>query len=117
MEGYMYITNVIFLLQLFIDPLRKVTSSTSVNGLVKLCTTYEHRRFLQALGMTIGIKSWADDFRRMLSESHTPGYPASGASPTGDRNQFGNTSSILNVMVSKSNANSRVSIRVLLTIL
>ena len=58
--------------------------------------------------MTIGMKSWADDFRRMLSESHSPSYPSSGASPTGDRNQFGNTSSILNVMVCKSNANLHI---------
>lgn len=51
--------------------------------------------------MTIGIKSWADDFRTLLSESHGQGYPDLQTSLTGDKNQFGNMSSVLNVKVCK----------------
>ena len=37
---------------------------------MRCCTTSEQRRFLQALGMAIGIKSWTDDFKLMLSEAN-----------------------------------------------
>ena len=42
----------------------------TVDGLVKLCTIPEHRRFFQALGMAVGIKAWADDFKTTLTEAH-----------------------------------------------
>lgn len=47
---------------MFLDPLKKVTSSTVVDKFLLLCSTNEQRCFLQALGMKIGIKPWIDDF-------------------------------------------------------
>ena len=51
--------------QVFIAPLRKVTNTAAVDGLVRLCQSSQDRLFLQALGMTIGNKSWSDDFMDM----------------------------------------------------
>ena len=64
-------------MQIFINPLRKVTSSLTVDNMVKMCVTHEHRQILQALGMAIGVKAWADDFKRMISEMHQGQHPAS----------------------------------------
>ena len=44
--------------------------STSVAAdLLTLCKSTQERQFLQSLGMTIGVKAWADDFKTMLQES------------------------------------------------
>ena len=52
-------------IQVFINPLRKVTSSAVVDGLLGFCGNPRDRFFLQALGMAIGNKHWADDFKEM----------------------------------------------------
>ena len=64
-------------MQIFIDPLRKVTSSSTVDNMVNMCATLEHRRVLQALGMAIGVKAWADDYKTMLIEPHQRWRPSS----------------------------------------
>ena len=51
--------------QVFITPLRKVTNTAVVDGLLRFCRNYQDRLFLQALGMAIGNKHWADDFKEM----------------------------------------------------
>ena len=51
--------------QVFITPLRKVTSTAVVDGLLGFCGNPQDRFFLQALGMAIGNKHWADDFKEM----------------------------------------------------
>ena len=44
--------------------------STSVAAdLLTLCKSTHERQFLQSLGITIGVKAWADDFKTMLQES------------------------------------------------
>ena len=44
--------------------------STSVAAdLLTLCKSTQERQFLQSLGMTVGVKAWADDFKTMLQES------------------------------------------------
>lgn len=78
--------------QIFIEPLRGKASSSAVADVMKYCKCLEHRRFFQSLGMTIGIKAWADDFRTMLDEvdrgatlvHHTP----SDTYPNGKVNKF-----------------------------
>ena len=54
--------------QIFIEPLRRKASSSAVTDVMKHCKCLEHRQFFQSLGMTIGIKAWADDFRALLDE-------------------------------------------------
>lgn len=49
---------------MFLDPLRNVTSSTLIDGLITLCRTHSERGFFQALGMKLGIKAWIDDFKK-----------------------------------------------------
>ena len=51
------------------DPLRKVTSSSTVNDLIKHCVTAEQRQFFQALGLCVGNERWADDRKTMLEEA------------------------------------------------
>lgn len=80
--------------------MRRVTSSTAVDGLVRLCTTSEHRRFLQALGLTIGIKSWAEDFRTVLSESNRQGPPAKDVAGSRNMNKLISTSPLADVRFS-----------------
>ena len=46
-----------------------MTSTAVVDGLLRLCQSSENRLFLQALGMTIGIKTWSDDFMEMQKET------------------------------------------------
>lgn len=58
----------LFILQIFIEPLRRKASSSAITDVMKHCKCSKHRRFFQSLGMTIGIKAWADDFRVMLDE-------------------------------------------------
>ena len=50
---------------MFLDPLRNVTSSALIDGLITLCRTHSERGFFQALGMKLGIKAWIDDFKEM----------------------------------------------------
>lgn len=57
--------------QVFIAPLRKVTSTAAVTGMLGLCRNLQERLFLQALGMSIGIKHWADDFKEMQLNPET----------------------------------------------
>ena len=57
-------------LQVFLEPLRKVSSMTAVEDLHRQCQGNEgERRRLQALGMGLGIKAWNDDFFAMLKEA------------------------------------------------
>ena len=54
---------------MFIDPLRKATSSSVVEGMLEYCLNFpSYRHHLQALGMRMGIKAWSDDYREMLRE-------------------------------------------------
>ena len=56
---------------MFLDPLRNVTSSTLIDGLITLCRTNSERAFFQALGMKLGIKAWIDDFKEMQTTRFT----------------------------------------------
>ena len=56
---------------MFLDPLRNVTSSTSIDGLITLCRTNSERGFFQSLGMKLGIKAWIDDFKEMQTTKFT----------------------------------------------
>ena len=56
--------------QVLIDPLRKVTSATTVNGLMQFCETSSQRCLLQALGLKLGVAAWINDFKEM----HTRDY-------------------------------------------
>lgn len=72
---------VLFAMQVFVEPLRKVVSSSAVTGLLALCKTMHERRFLQSLGMAIGVKSWADDFTTMLQETSQHTQPVRPSQP------------------------------------
>lgn len=61
---------------MFIEPLRRVSSTTAVEDLLNHCRGVEGvgedkdgRRHLQSLGMGLGIKAWSDDFSTMLEEA------------------------------------------------
>ncbi len=68
--------------QVFIEPLRKVVSSSAVDGLLSYCRSREERLVLQSLGMLIGIKAWTDDFRTMVSEEAEPHHPRTNKPPS-----------------------------------
>ncbi len=67
--------------QVFIEPLRKVVSSSAVDGLLSYCRSREERLVLQSLGMLVGIKAWTDDFRTMVSEEAELHHPHINKSP------------------------------------
>lgn len=54
---------------MFLDPLKKVISSSAVDSLLQCCATQAQRTLLQAIGIASGIKSWTDDFKTMIKES------------------------------------------------
>jgi len=54
--------------QIFLDPLCKVTSISVMEGILSLCATPTQRRFLQELGMCIGVRKWAEDVTMMWEE-------------------------------------------------
>ena len=60
-------------LQVFLEPLRRASSSAAVESLLGHCRgDREGRRHLQSLGMSLGIKAWTDDFTTMLGETQRP---------------------------------------------
>ena len=73
---YCMCSSATFIIQVFIVPLKKVTSTAIVDGLLRLCQSSHDRLFLQELGMTIGIKSWSDDFMEM-QQQHQKAEPVS----------------------------------------
>lgn len=60
-------------LQIFIDPLRKVAGSCFVNDLLQHCTSSDQRRFFQALGMCLGYERWVEDWKEMVTEEKGAG--------------------------------------------
>ncbi len=68
---------------MLIEPLRKVTSSSAVDGLLSYCRIPSERLFLQSLGMVIGIKAWCDDFKTMLSQDEESCYKHTKKLPSG----------------------------------
>lgn len=56
-------------LQIFLDPLRKAFNQKAVDGLISHCKSHKERIFLQSLGLSIGIKSWIEDFKNMIKNS------------------------------------------------
>ena len=74
---YVHRSVINLLQQIFVDPLRKVTSSSTVNDLLKHCVTPEQRRFFQALGMCVGNERWAEDRRTMLQQARLEGEEVS----------------------------------------
>lgn len=66
------------------EPLRKVSSSSVVEDLLSHSRRPEggvERRHLQALGMGLGIKAWADDFSVMLEEAENTGVLKPSSAP------------------------------------
>ena len=62
----------VYFLQIFLDPLRRVFNQKAIDGLMSHCKSHKERIFLQSLGLLIGIKSWMDDFKSMIEDSsHT----------------------------------------------
>lgn len=47
----------------------KVTSSCVVDAMVSSCATSYQRRFLQELGMSVGIRRWSDDVATMWEDA------------------------------------------------
>ena len=69
-------------LQVLIDPLRKVTSSSMVDGMLGYCHNFpSYRHHLQALGTRMGIKAWSDDYKEMLREQVQVAPGGAGRSP------------------------------------
>ena len=63
-------------LKVFIDPLRKVTSSDEVNSLMDYCETSLQRAHLQGLGMRLGIAAWIEDYRHMQTKKPVNSKPS-----------------------------------------
>lgn len=63
--------NILNSFQVFLDPLKRVVSSSAVDNLLQCCVTQAQRTLLQAIGIASGIKSWTDDFKIMVKESKT----------------------------------------------
>ncbi len=44
-----------------------------MENLVNICSTQQQRWYLQELGMSVGVRKWADDVMAMWQESREPG--------------------------------------------
>ena len=56
-------------LKVFLDPLKRVVNISAVDNLLQCCTTQAQRTLLQAIGITVGIKSWTDDYKAMIKKA------------------------------------------------